>query len=132
MSNISSGAPPIPIITVHRLGGLWCGVMVNPDKSKYPITNLSQDKKLVKTIAKTYAAIQGLPYRKNVLIAHKPIVTVWKALGNWVPAKIFEDRIEGAGITTTKEAAKHCAQQLAIKEQLDYFPSIGESAFPDE
>ena len=120
------------MITVAQLGSFWCGVQVNPDESKFPITELVGEKKSAETAAKRFASQHHFLYRNDILEFNQPIVTIWKACGNWVPAKIFRDRIEGAGLTTpSKEEAKLQAERVASREKLDFFPSIGEGCFSD-
>jgi len=120
------------MITVVQLGSFWCGVQVNPDESKFPITELVGEKKSAETAAKCFATQHHFLYRNDILEFNQPIVTIWKVQCNWVPAKIFHDRIEGAGQTTpSKEEAKLQAERVASREGLDFFPLIGEGCFPE-
>ena len=127
---MSTVRPPQVIITAAQLGGYWYGVRVNPDATKSIVTEGAADKKSAEIVAKEFAKEKGLEYQQNALIPHKPVVTVWRYFENWLPAKVFADRLEGAGTTTPdKEKAKRNAQALAEREGLEYLPCLGEDHF---
>ncbi len=119
------------VVTVAQLGGHWGGIQVNPNDSKSAVTTMLTDKKAAEAAAKLFAKEHGFLYLENHLTFDQPIVTIWRTLGHWVPAKIFDDRIAGAGrIWPTKEEAKREAEWVAARDGLMYAPSIGEEAFP--
>lgn len=122
---ISSG-----LVTVVSCGGLWCAVKINGNEKKQFLTNPLIDKISAIAAAQSFAKENSLPFKENALTYNRPFLTVWHAYGYWVPAKIFETHIqlEGPTLESTSEALER-AKQLAIKEELEFFPSIGQSIF---
>jgi hypothetical protein len=118
------------LVTVIQFGGHWCAVNVDENENKKFISNPLTEKVLAVAAAKCFAKENNLHYQEDALIFNKPVVTIWRALGCWVPAKIFDTYIQGAGITVEdKSKAIKMAEQLAEREGLECFPSIGESIF---
>lgn len=118
------------IITVSQFGGNWYCFQVNSPKDTRFIGNEYESYKAAETAAIQFATKNDLPFIANYLSFKKPVVTIWKEFDSWLPAKIFQDRIVGAGILREhKQQALDQAKQIAKNEDLDFVPSIGESIF---
>lgn len=118
------------IITVSQFGGNWHCFQVNSPKDTRFIGNAHESYKAAEIAALQFAKQNDLPFIANYLSFNKPVVTIWKEFDSWLPAKIFQDRIVGAGILRKhKQQALDQAKQIAENEDLDFVPSIGESIF---
>ncbi|MCE5318718.1 MAG: hypothetical protein LLG04_15325 [Parachlamydia sp.] len=122
-------APANSLITVVQFGGHWVGMQIDA-KIKTFITKALPNRDVARVAAQRFAQENRLPYLDDALRFNKPVVTIWKAQGCWVPAKIFPQDIIGAGMTTDdKNEAIKQARAIAEREQLEFEPSIGETAF---
>lgn len=122
-----------PVITVSQFGGDWHCFQVNSPKDTRFIGKAYESYKAAEVAALQFAKKNDLPFIANYISFNKPVVTIWKEFGSWLPAKIFQDRIVGAGILREhKQQALDQAKQIAKDENLDFVPSIGESLFDKE
>lgn len=122
--------PANTLVTVVQMAGHWVGMQVMPDNVKKPVTRALKTQEIARVAAQQFAREHHIAYQDDALFFNTPVVTIWKARGCWVPAKIYPQHIEGAGYTTEdKNAAIEKARQLAEREKLDFAPSIGETAF---
>lgn len=122
--------PDLSLVTVVQFGGHWCAVKVNANETKQFISNPLTEKISAISAAKCFAKENNLLYQENAVTFNKPVITIWRALGCWVPAKIFDTYVQCAGLTVEdKSEAIKMAEELAEREGLECFPSIGESLF---
>ncbi|MCE5318482.1 MAG: hypothetical protein LLG04_14115 [Parachlamydia sp.] len=120
------------LITVIQFGWHWFGMRITAE-DKTMITNALQNKDVARIAAQRFAQENRLPYQDDAVKSHKPVVTIRNYLGSWMPAKIFPERIEDAGVTTEdKNEAIEWAREIAANENLDFAPSIGASVFKEE
>lgn len=119
----------MPFVTVVQFGGNWAGMQVNPDDGKLFVTSMKSDEKSAQIAAKHFAMKKGFVYQDRALKFNQPLMTIWKVQGHWVPAKNFDDHIVACSTQTcNREEAKQLAKFMAWHEQLECFPSLGESA----
>ncbi len=118
------------IITVSQFGGNWYCFQVNSPKDTRFIGEAYENYKAAEIAALQFAIQNKLSFIANYLTFNKPVVTIWKEFNHWLPVKIFHDRIVGAGIFREhKHQAFDQAKQIALDEDLDFVPTIGESIF---
>lgn len=122
--------PSSDIVTVVRFGGHWCAMKHENNNAK--LLNIAVDKLSAIGAALRISREHNIPFVENAVIFNQPVVTIWKAFGCWIPAKIFEENVVGAGQTCeNKIQAIEMAEKVAVRDGLQFIPAIGESCFKD-
>lgn len=122
--------PSSDIVTVVRFGGHWCAM--KHENNNAELLNIAVDKISAIGTAQRFSHEHHIPFVEDAVEFNKPVVTIWKANGCWIPAKIFEENIIGAGQTCKKKSeAIEMAEKVAVRDGLQFIPAIGESCFKD-